>query len=206
MYRISPASFPYSLFPSCPADQGPDRQPHFVSSRWITIRLGNPGYPLVQEDRFSGSTTVQHIPPSRCMACLNLRVEKHFDWACLEARKWRWRWRDLNPRHTPVGCVGYPMTHPGNGNYKTSIKLYYRHFSVCISRSVFRRINVTMGLCHYFLEGLHIKHFLFYRIYLPFLYTIRKYKFPPLLNWFFITYLRFGLSFWKFIYIHKFGY
>ena len=34
------------------------------------------------------------------MACLNLRVEKHFGWACLEA--WRkWRWRDLNPRRTP---------------------------------------------------------------------------------------------------------
>ena len=28
-----------SLFPSCPADHGPDRQPHFVFSRWIIIRL-----------------------------------------------------------------------------------------------------------------------------------------------------------------------
>ena len=29
-----------SLLPSCPADHGPDRQPHFVFSRWINIRLG----------------------------------------------------------------------------------------------------------------------------------------------------------------------
>ena len=41
------------------------------------------------------------------MACLNLRVEKHFGWACLEARKWPWR--DLNPRNTPQWVV--PATH-----------------------------------------------------------------------------------------------
>ena len=32
--------FVYSLFPSCPADHGPERRPHFVFSRWIIIRLG----------------------------------------------------------------------------------------------------------------------------------------------------------------------
>ena len=29
-----------SLFPSCPADHGPDRQPHFVFFGWIILRLG----------------------------------------------------------------------------------------------------------------------------------------------------------------------
>ena len=41
-------------------------------------------------------------------ACLNLRVEKHFGWACLEARR-KWRWRDLNSRHKPQWVV--PATH-----------------------------------------------------------------------------------------------
>ena len=47
--------------------------------------------------------TIQHNSLSRCISCLNLRVEKRFGWACLEARKWRLR--DLNPRHTPQWVV-----------------------------------------------------------------------------------------------------
>ena len=50
------------------------------------------------------SNTVHKLNASRSMACLNHRVEKHLGWAaCLEARKWRWR--DLNPRHTPQWVV-----------------------------------------------------------------------------------------------------
>ena len=51
--------------------------------------------------------TIQHSPlgnSSRCMVCLNLRVEKHFGWSCLE-----WSSYIVMVRTYILGCVSLPF-------------------------------------------------------------------------------------------------